>query len=153
MILSLACLGHFRWVFSLLCYALRAIVGYMMEHEDVIKLPVNLKELQNKIKQAHTKLTQVQVMHAFMLHANLHEHARSRRMLHPNCSLPTLCRVAVFASVRSVSTCCMCMYTTQTYPANTAARMGELYHKKLATVFPQGPGKDTMKCFTPVAPF
>lgn len=36
----------------------RAIVGYMMEHEDVIKIPVNLKELQSKIKQAQPKLTQ-----------------------------------------------------------------------------------------------
>jgi DNA-directed RNA polymerase sigma subunit (sigma70/sigma32) len=31
----------------------------MMEHEDVIKIPVNLKELQNKIKYAQTQLSQV----------------------------------------------------------------------------------------------
>ncbi|DBB00476.1 TPA: hypothetical protein ACH3X3_002184 [Trebouxia sp. C0006] len=36
----------------------RGIVGYMMEHEDVIKIPVNLKELQNKIKYAQTQLSQ-----------------------------------------------------------------------------------------------
>jgi len=34
-------------------------VGYMMEHEDVIKIPVNLKELQGKIKYAQTQLSQV----------------------------------------------------------------------------------------------
>lgn len=37
----------------------RAIVGYMMEHEDVIKIPVNLKELQSKIRAAQAKLSQV----------------------------------------------------------------------------------------------
>jgi len=37
----------------------RGVVGYMMEHEDVIKIPVNLKELQNKIKYAQTQLSQV----------------------------------------------------------------------------------------------
>lgn len=37
----------------------RAIVGYIMEHEDVIKIPVNLKELQNKIRAAQAKLSQV----------------------------------------------------------------------------------------------
>ena len=37
----------------------RGIVGYMMEHEDVIKIPVNLKELQGKIKYAQTQLSQV----------------------------------------------------------------------------------------------
>lgn len=37
----------------------RAIVGYLMEHEDVIKLPVNLKELQGKIKGAQARLSQV----------------------------------------------------------------------------------------------
>lgn len=37
----------------------RAIVGYIMEHEDVIKIPVNLKELQNKIRTAQAKLSQV----------------------------------------------------------------------------------------------
>ena len=31
----------------------------MMEHEDVIKIPVNLKELQSKIKYAQTQLSQV----------------------------------------------------------------------------------------------
>lgn len=36
----------------------RGIVGYMMEHEDVIKIPVNLKELQSKIKYAQTQLSQ-----------------------------------------------------------------------------------------------
>lgn len=36
----------------------RAIVGYLMEHEDVIKLPVNLKELQGKIKGAQARLSQ-----------------------------------------------------------------------------------------------
>ncbi len=43
-----------------LAHSFRGIVGYMMEHEDVIKIPVNIKELQGKIKHAHTKLTQVQ---------------------------------------------------------------------------------------------
>ena len=37
----------------------RGIVGYMMEHEDVIKIPVNLKELHSKIKYAQTQLSQV----------------------------------------------------------------------------------------------
>lgn len=36
----------------------RAIVRYIMEHEDVIKIPVHLKELQAKIKHAQTKLVQ-----------------------------------------------------------------------------------------------
>lgn len=37
----------------------RAIVGYLMEHEDIIKIPVNLKELQSKIRGAQAKLSQV----------------------------------------------------------------------------------------------
>ena len=37
----------------------RAIVGYIMEHEDIIKIPVNLKELQGKIKGAQTSLSAV----------------------------------------------------------------------------------------------
>lgn len=36
----------------------RAIVGYLMEHEDIIKIPVNLKELQSKIRGAQAKLSQ-----------------------------------------------------------------------------------------------
>ena len=39
----------------------RAIVGYIMEHEDVIKIPVNLKELQAKIRAAQAKLSQVKI--------------------------------------------------------------------------------------------
>lgn len=39
----------------------RAIVGYMMEHEDVIKIPVHLKELQNKIRRVQPQLTQVRL--------------------------------------------------------------------------------------------
>lgn len=38
---------------------LRGVVAYMLEHEDVIKIPVNLKELQSKIKYAQTQLSQV----------------------------------------------------------------------------------------------
>ena len=34
----------------------RAIVAYMMEHEDVIKIPSGVKELQNKIRGAQTDL-------------------------------------------------------------------------------------------------
>ena len=41
----------------------RAIVGYMMEHEDVIKIPVNLKELQTKINRAQAQLSQVCTHH------------------------------------------------------------------------------------------
>ena len=41
-----------------LCFC-RAIVGYVMEHEDVIKIPVNLKELQYKVKRAQAQLSQV----------------------------------------------------------------------------------------------
>lgn len=37
----------------------RAIVGYMMEHEDVIKIPVHMKELQSKIRRVQPDLTQV----------------------------------------------------------------------------------------------
>lgn len=37
----------------------RAIVGYMMEHEDVIKIPVHMKELHFKIGRAQSQLTQV----------------------------------------------------------------------------------------------
>lgn len=36
----------------------RAIVGYMMEHEDVIKIPVHMKELQSKIRRVQPDLTQ-----------------------------------------------------------------------------------------------
>lgn len=36
-----------------------------MEHEDVIKIPVHLKELQAKIKHAQTKLVQVLQCHNF----------------------------------------------------------------------------------------
>lgn len=42
----------------------RAIIGYMMEHEDVIKIPVHVKELQNQIRRAQPQLQQV-------LHAKL----------------------------------------------------------------------------------
>lgn len=41
----------------------RAIVGYLMEHEDIIKIPVNLKELQSKIRGAQAKLSQVHKSH------------------------------------------------------------------------------------------
>lgn len=122
----------------------------MMEHEDVIKLPVNLKELQNKIKQAQTKLTQVQVVHASccmqacrVVHGHNACCNQTAVLLH--CAQT---RVAVFARVRSVSTCCICIYTRPTYPSNTAACMGELYYKKLATVFAQGLGQGTMKRIT-----
>ncbi len=52
--------GCSQWVLRTDLFCLfRGIVAYMMEHEDVIKIPVNLKELQSKIKYAQTQLSQV----------------------------------------------------------------------------------------------
>lgn len=43
----------------------RAIVGYMMENEDVIKIPVHMKELQHAIRKQEPILTQVQMPDVF----------------------------------------------------------------------------------------
>lgn len=50
----------------------RAIVAYMMEHEDVIKIPHGVKELQNKIKGAQTKLTAVKILCLYTCHVHVH---------------------------------------------------------------------------------